>query len=231
MIRPFACIGLLTFFVCAANCAIVTTPAGLAPGSTYQLAFVTLDGFFATSTAISDYNTDVTNEAALNPTLAAFDAANGVTWTVIGSTQTVNAIDNAPSTGAIYTLDGTQVASAANQLYSGSLLAPIDINQNGATESALVWTGSNSGGTAWGGLNDLGLTFPILGDSSLSTTGWIATNNVVFSDNFIPLYALSSVITVPATSATPEPAPIALLPGAMLLLAGLNRLRRNRSGN
>jgi len=92
----------LTLFGCAAGYAnIVTTPAGLAPGSTYQLVFVTLDGFFATSPTISDYNTDVTNEAALNATLAAFDTARGVTWTVIGSTQAVNATTNAPSTSPI----------------------------------------------------------------------------------------------------------------------------------
>jgi hypothetical protein len=111
----------------------------------------------------------------------------------------------------------------------GSLLAPIDINQNGAAESTLVWTGSNSSGTAWGGINDLGQTFPILGNSALANGGWIATNNAIFSDNFIPFYALSSVITVQGAAATPEPVNTVLLPGAILLLAGLNRVRRRSS--
>jgi hypothetical protein len=232
MTRPLAWIGVLTLFGCTAGYAsIVTTPAGLAPGSTYQLVFVTTDGFFATSTSISDYNTDVTNEAALNATLAAFAALNGVTWTVVGSTTAVNATTNAPSTGAVYTLDGTQVASAANPLYAGSLLAPIDINQNGATDSTLVWTGSNSSGTAAGGINDLGQNFTEYGSSILTSGGWIADTNGIESDNNIPLYALSSVITVQGTSSVPEPATVALVAGAMFLLAGLNRLRRHDSVN
>jgi len=228
MIRPFACIGVLTLFGCAAGYADIVTPPGLAPGSTYQLAFVTLDGFFATSTVIATYNANVTAEAALNPTLAAFDATNGVTWTVIGSTPSVNATANAPSTGALYTLDGTQIASAAHPLYGGSLLAPLDINQNGATETPLVWTGSTSSGTVAGGINDLGQTFPEFGSSNLTNSGWIADGNGIDSDNFIPFYALSSVITVQGASATPEPATTILLPGALLLLAGVKRLRRHR---
>jgi hypothetical protein len=228
MTRPLGWIGVLTLFGGTAGYAsIVTTPGGLAPGSTYQLVFVTTDGFFATSTSISDYNTDVTNEAALNATLAAFDALNGVTWTVIGSTTSVNATANAPSTGAVYTLDGTEVASAANPLYAGSLLAPIDINENGATDSTLVWTGSTSSGTVAGGINDLGQTFTEYGSSILTSGAWIADNNGIESDNNIPLYALSSVITIAGTSTVPEPATVTLVGGAMFLLAGLNRLRRN----
>ena len=232
MTRRLAWIGALTLFGCTASYAsIVTTPAGLAPGSTYQLVFVTTDGFFATSTSISDYNADVTSEAALNATLAAFDALNGVTWTVIGSTTAVNSTTNAPSTGAVYTLDGTQVASAANQLYSGSLLAPIDINENGVTESTLAWTGSNSSGTAAGGINDLGQTFTEFGSSTLTSGAWIADSNGIESDNSLQLYALSSVITVQGTSTVPEPATVALVAGAIFLLAGLNRLRRHNSVN
>ena len=232
MTRPLALIGALTLFGCTASYAsIVTTPAGLAPGSTYQLVFVTTDGFFATSTSISDYNADVTSEAALNATLAAFDALNGVTWTVIGSTTSVNSTTNAPSAGAVYTLDGTEVASAANQLYSGSLLAPIDINENGVTESTLAWTGSNSSGTAAGGINDLGQTFTEYGSSTSTNGAWIADTNGIESDNSLQLYALSSVITVPETSTVPEPATVTLVAGAMFLLAGLNRLRRHSSAN
>jgi hypothetical protein len=233
MTRPLAWIGALTLIGSTAGFAsIVTTPAGLAPGSTYQLVFVTTDGFFATSTAISDYNTNVTNEAALNATLAAFDTANGVTWTVIGSTPTLDATTNAPSSGAVYTLDGTQIASAANPLYAGSLLAPIDINQNGVTESTTVWTGSTTSGTVAGGINDLGQDFPEYGSSTLTNGGWITELNGTDSDNNKPLYALSSVITVPGTSsAVPEPASVTLVAGAMFLLAGLNRLRSRRSVN
>jgi hypothetical protein len=213
-------------FACAATHAapIVTTPAGLAPGTQYQLVFVTSDAFLATSTGISTYNSDVASEAALNSTLAAFDSANGVTWTVIGSTQTVNADVNAPSSGLVYNLAGIEVASSTSLLYSGALLAAIDINQNGVTESTGVWTGSTTAGTAAGGINDLGQTFPEFGDSALTTGGWISDGNGTESDNDAPLYALSSVITVEGS--VPEPATWTLLPGALLVLAGLSRRRK-----
>jgi hypothetical protein len=212
--------------VCTASYAatIFTTPPSLAPGTQYQLAFVTDDGFLANSTSISDYNTDVTNEVALNATLAAFSLANSVTWTVIGSTPSVDANVNAPSTGLVYTLDGTEVASGG--LYGGSLLAPIDIDQNGNTLSGIVWTGSNTSGTAANGINDLGQDFPEIGASGLATGSWIASENGIVSNNTLSLYALSSVITVPEASGVPEPATIALVPVALLVLFGIDRRRR-----
>jgi hypothetical protein len=203
---------------------VFTTPPGLAPGTQYQLAFVSDDGFFAVSTTISDYNADVTGEAALNATLAAFDTANGVAWTVIGSTTSVNASTNAPSTGLVYTLDGTKVVSSG--LYGGSLLSPIDIDPNGNVLSDAVWTGTNTAGTAAGGINDLGQTFTEIGLSGSATGSWIASGNGVFSNNGLSLYALSSIITVPQTSSVPEPGTIALTAGAFLLL-GL-RLRGSK---
>lgn len=199
----------------------IPTPAGLAPGTQYQLAFVTLDGFFATSTSISDYNTDVGNEAALNPMLAAFDTANGVTWTIIGSTETVDANVNAPSSGLVYALDGEEVASGSATLYSGTLLSPIDFDQNGDLLLTNTWTGSTAAGTAAGGINDLGQTFPEFGDTEVTTGSWISGANGVESDNAVNLYALSSVITVPSSSTTPEPGTIVLILGALFLLFGL----------
>ncbi len=206
----------------------ITTPTGLAPGTQYQLAFVTLDGFFATSTNIGDYNTDVSNEAALNSTLAAFDTANGVTWTIIGSTETVDANVNAPSSGLVYALNGDEVASGSATLYSGTLLSPINIDQNGDLLLTNTWTGSTAAGTAAGGINDLGQVFPEYGDTEVTTGAWISATNGVESDNFINLYALSSVITVPSSASTPEPGTIVLIPGALFLLFGMAR-RRARS--
>ena len=220
--------GLLPLLGCIAGYAnIVTIPAGLTPGTQYQLAFVTADTFFVTSTTISEYNTDVTNEAALNATLAAFDTANGVTWNVIGSTTTVNASTNAPSTGLVFALNGTEIASSAASLYSGALLSPIDIDQNGNSLNTLTWTGSTDVGTVAGGINDLGQVFPEFGNSSLTTGGWIASGNGAESDNGSSLYALSSVITVAGTSPVPEPEMIALMPCAGLLLFAISRRWRN----
>lgn len=195
---------------------IFTTPTGLAPGTQYQLLFVTSDLSFATSTNIADYNTFVTNEAALNATLAAFDSANGVTWTAIGSTTTVNANANAPSSGLVYNLGNTELASSG--VYGGSLLSPVSLDENGNSSTNDVWTGSTTSGTVAGGINDLGQTFPNNGFADVATGAWIASGNGIFSNNGLSLYALSSVITVPQSSSTPEPGTLGLTAGAAFLL-------------
>src|SRR5580658_1898252 len=113
MINKLRCLAVVLFGSIAAYAGtIFTTPTGLTPGTQYQLVFVTSDTTFATSSTISDYNTFVTNEAALNATLAAFDSANGVTWTAIGSTPPVNANTNAPSSGLVYNLENTELAAS-----------------------------------------------------------------------------------------------------------------------
>jgi hypothetical protein len=228
MTKRLSWIGVLTLLGCTANyAAIITTPAGLTPGSKYQLVFVTSGTIDADQGPISIYNTFVTNEAALDPALAAFDTANSVTWTVIGSTTLVNASTNAPSTGSVFTLNGVQVASAANPLYSGSILSPVDIDENGNTISnTIVWTGATSTGGMAGGINDLDQVFPLQGVPTATNSTWLSTaGNVEEGDNPALVYALSSVITVPGTVASPEPGTIALVPVAFLLLFGIKRLR------
>jgi hypothetical protein len=195
---------------------IFTTPTGLAPGTQYQLLFVTSDTSFATSSNIADYNTFVTNEAALNATLAAFDSANGVTWTAIGSTTAVNANTNAPSSGLVYNLENTELASSG--VYGGTLLSPVDFDENGNSSTNDVWTGSTTSGTAAGGINDLGQTFPNNGFANVATGAWIDSGNGIFSNNGLSIYALSSVITVAQTSSTPEPGTLGLTACAALLL-------------
>jgi hypothetical protein len=215
----------LAGYTASYGASIITTPASLAPGTQYQLVFVTEDGFSASSTSISDYNTDVSNEAALNSTLAAFDTANSVTWTIIGSTSSVNANVNAPSSGLVYGLDGDEVASGSATLYSGSLLSPIDIDQNGDPLFPNTWTGSNSAGTAAGGLNDLGQIFPEFGVAGLTVGAWIADNDDDVEFSLENLYALSSVITVPSSASVPEPRAIVLIPCALFLLFATARGR------
>ena len=58
----------------------IIPPIGLAPGSEYQLIFVTAGTTNAESTDISTYNAFVMAEAALNPLLPT------ATWDAVGST-------------------------------------------------------------------------------------------------------------------------------------------------
>ena len=69
----------------------ITQPTDLNLGDKYRLVFVTSNTRDATSADISDYNTFVTNTANLVPELLALET----TWSVIGSTSTVDARDNA----------------------------------------------------------------------------------------------------------------------------------------
>jgi hypothetical protein len=228
MINKLSVAAVLLGSIAAHAGTIFTTPTGLAPGTQYQLLFVTSDTTFATSSTISDYNTFVTAEAALNSTLAAFDSANGVTWTAIGSTTAVNANANAPSSGLVYNLESTELASAG--VYGGTLLSPVGFDENGNSSGIEVWTGSTTSGTAAGGINDLGQDFPEFGLANLATAGWIADANGTESDNGLGIYALSSVITVPQTSSTtPEPGTLALTACAALLLLGARRVGRRHA--
>jgi len=223
--RQIVTAGLLALLSCSAGYAnsIITTPAGLMPGTQYQLVFITSDTFNAELATISTYNTDVTNEAALNAALASFDSANGVTWTDIGSTASVNADVNAPAPGLVYDLEGDEEASLSDLLYSGPLLDNngIEYTELGTSIVGLAWTGSLSDGAG-----DSGET---LGSSSVedgkasSSSLWLA-NGGAKNTNIAHLYALSSVITVPA--ATPEPGTVVLLTSGLTLLAGFASSKR-----
>ncbi len=88
--------------------AAVVPPIGLAPGSQYQLIFVTADAITPGSSNIADYNAFVTAEAALNPSLPP------ATWDVVGSTASVDANVNAPSEGVpVYNTQGIEVRVTA----------------------------------------------------------------------------------------------------------------------
>lgn len=214
----------------------IIPPIGLAPGSQYQLAFVTSDWFSPTSANIADYNQDVNAEAALNPSLPS------TTWTAVVSTPTVSANQNAPwSSGLpVYNTQGILVSSGAAGFYSETVshVAPIQYNQFGNAGSPgppgsdedlfIVLTGSTDQGTP---LYPAGTALIGVGDSA-NTVGW--ANLAVYADygpfppadwpDGLPLYALSGVLTVP----TPEPTSIALVGTGLLGFGGVCLCRRRR---
>src|ERR1039458_1563334 len=209
----------------ASHCAagtIVTVPPGLTPGSQYRLVYVTADPYTATSSSITDYNNDVNTEAAVSAL-----AALGTTWLDIGSTATVNAIDNIGiGTGVpIYDLEGNLIANDAGTeaggLFGGTIFSPIVYAQSGGPFRPpyhFVWTGSAAAGDAWAGyaLGDPGplLVFGAAG-AGYDNSQWIQAATGGPKTVGLSLYGISEVLTVPE-SATPEPSTT-----AMMILAGV----------
>jgi hypothetical protein len=215
-----------------ASAAPITVPPSLLPGSQYRLAFETSTTTHATSTNIADYNTFVDRVAnVLGSPIAGLSS-----WTAIGSTATVNAMDNTStnpvaSTGLpIYNLAGNEVAANNTQLWQGTLLAPIEYTENGIQISTSIWTGNSTTipGTS-AGINALGQvqgqSTVYFGLSSATSSFWQNSTSSTGPLSSKPMYALSGVLTVPA----PEPSSMVL---AGLAAAGLAvpMLRRRRNG-
>lgn len=230
---------LLSVTQLSANVILPSLPAG----TQYELAFVTSGTRDATSGSFGDYNTFVTQQAALSSSLP-----TGVAWHAIVSTSghsatvaslPINAVDNAPSTPSIpvYNTHGELVANASTPLYSGSLLHAIDYNQSGGINGNIyVWTGSNSTGTARTDLSTPGalgfsyvypyITYPAYGYAFYQDGQyWLdARSNGTPSTTQFSFYALSSPLT-----ATPEPSTVALLATGAATLMFVAWRRRKRS--
>jgi hypothetical protein len=120
----------------------VILPTGLAPGFQYEIAFVTSDSMTATSTNIADYNSFVTQEADKNPVLAGL----GASWYVMGSTTTVKASANAPTSAGvpIYNTAGQLIIADSSHLWGpNGIDNPIQYDENGTVTSKVnACTGS-----------------------------------------------------------------------------------------
>ena len=209
----------------AALAAPITVPTDLNVGDKYRLAFVTSTTRDATSSNIADYNSFVAAVAAGQPELAAL----GTTWSVIGSTATVDARDNTgtnPSaTGVpIYRLDDTRIANSNADLWDGSLLAILDKREDGSLSvSAFVWTGTGILGFGASGGEHLGNSFVEVGLTSSVGGGWIDSSNF-FSFDVRKFYAMSGELTV-----VPEPSSLFLVGiGATAVVGWQLRRRRHR---
>lgn len=210
-------------------------PSGLSPGNQYRLVFVTDGTIQATSTDINTYNTFVDNEAHTSTILndaftnVGIDPAS-ITWKVIGSTASVNAINNTSTNTVdtsvpIYGLDGKLIAFGNSDLWDGDICphipaagiichdGGISMSQSGHYLFGDVWTGTLSSGVAWSepGLGPLGSVPVTIGSSYGTNVTWIRYGSD-FGPGFNgpvafrPLYGISSVLTVPTpTATTPEP--------------------------
>jgi hypothetical protein len=176
-------------------------PPGLQPGDSYHLAFLTAGVHDAISPDIAEYNGFVQKQADLNPSLTGADV--GVTWYALASTDAFDARDNALISAPVYRLDGLKVADGYADMWDGDLQVAIAVDQYGYDKPPmgvpdLLWTGSNSDGTAF--------TYP------LGSGGSIGVGEVTSAQYWMhcctgaeqtlhELYALSEKLTVPV----PEP--------------------------
>jgi hypothetical protein len=210
--------------------ALTLVPPNLSPGSPYRLVFVTSTAQVATSSNINTYNTFVDNTANGVPAIAAV----GVTWTAIGSTNTVDAINNTATTGIgvpIYRLDGVQVANDYPDLWDGTIANSISVAEDGTNIPHDVWTGTNINGLAAGP--------SVLGNASVALAGSIFTNNAwIFASSNPPtiygglsFYGISDTLIVPFSS-TPEPNSLlgCITTGGLMLLMRY-RGRGSKKGN
>ena len=226
----------------ATQAQLTLVPAGLVAGDTYRLVFVTADIYTATDPKIADYNAEVTAEADSVSALLAL----GTTWSVIGSTSAVNAIDNIGQDAAvpIYNLESNLIANDATTNTGGlfsttgdlsvSLFNPIQYTETGGfLGSANVFTGTAFNGTA-------NINYPgrVLGGASIGGTSVFGGNTADDNANWIyatsiptssedSLYAISGVITV-APAVVPEPSTWAALLSGIGMLGCMQFVRRTR---
>ena len=179
----------------------------------YRIAFATdrftgVEGYAASSTAITAYDSDVTAAAAATAgaTYVADISDLGTTWRVIGSTSDVDAKDHIDFGGAndvpIYNINGDRIADSNADLWDGALAAGIFQLNRKFNEYLPVWTGTQSDGTAATGL-ELGAANVAWGTSVETNSNWIWRFGNKQDVNTIEyqLYGLSSVIPEPATMA------------------------------
>ncbi len=145
-------------------------------------------------------------------TSAAETAGWGGIWLAVASTDTQNVSDHIPwNWGTLKRLDGLNVANSWQDLWDGTILNPINVDENlTGSISVYVSTGSRADGTpkvgftrnSWAG----GATDSATGQSGLTNSNWISSNNTATSlsqqvycieNPTAPADTLPSVLTLP----------------------------------
>ena len=168
-------------------------PAGLGPGDSFRLLFVTSTTTRAESADVADYDGFVQARAAANTNLADFSNQ----FTALISTSTVDARDNTGTTGdgvSVHWLGGEKVADDYADLYDGDWDSISGTTEDGYAYAGLVWTGGNKQGEK-SGQKYAGAAEVRMGDLSHVTLAASSPTSKASSEAY-PLYALSPVIAV-----------------------------------
>ena len=211
-----------------AHAAAVTVPAGLNPGDTYRIMFVTSTQRDATSSIIADYNAFVTTAANLDPGLAGL----GTTWASLASTATVNVLTNllnevalasGDNTIRIYNTEGALIATGVTVpvtgLYGGLSTIHTDriADETGFFSNKSVWTGTGSSGNTF---SPLGQSNARLGNAGSFLAAWTQGAAATIITPPLSIYGISGLLTVPV----PEPSTLAML-GSAIVALGLAKIR------
>ena len=215
---------LLAFTRMVASSQAAVIPNDLQSGDSYHLAFVTRDKRDADSSDIENSNQFVQEQAALSSTAGTDE---GITYRAIASTEAIDARDNAPVEAPVYLLDGsTRIANGLADMWDGTLLAPITLDQFGSTWlEEYVWAGTKQIGTAYYPLRphtSASYVIARFGSSSENDLQWISDGSALTTSQ-LRFYALSNPLIVPEV---PEPASWIMWLGSAAMLGLFSRDRR-----
>jgi PEP-CTERM motif len=157
-----------------------------------------------------------------------------VSWVAIGSTSTVNAIDNVgQSMDPVYLADGTLVTTSTtgSGLWSGNLLHAVDQDLRGTIyPNAAVLTGTNANGDSAIPYQLDPVVYPygtLIGNTDSSGAAWINDNTIVTNQpqpGAGAMYGISQVLF--ASNSVPEPSTLIMAGTAISVGLAYGRSRR-----
>lgn len=164
------------------------------PGETYHLVFTTSTQRNARATDITVYD-DFIQQAADAAGIGLGSSIGDISWKVLGSTPTVDAINHVGVMGPVYRLDDQRIANDEADLFDGQIQVDMDLTELLTTApSGTVYTGSNDDGTA---SSPIGSSVSTRLGQPRTLTDWLRSAFLVGSQSSRPFYAISEPLTTP----------------------------------